>query len=72
MPYGILLVTDEGRVEFANTAFCEIFGLEDLPADLSNLSAGEMLGKIRSSYRDPDTAIARIRGDCPPGGTGER
>ena len=60
MPYGILLVTDEDRVEFANPAFCEIFGLEDSPADLSNLSAGEMLRKIWSSYRDPDVAIARI------------
>ena len=31
---GVLLVTDEGQVEFANQAFCDGFGLEDAPADL--------------------------------------
>ena len=37
---GVLLVTDEGRVEFANQAFCDRFGLEDAPADLVGLAAG--------------------------------
>ena len=27
---GVLLVTDEGRIQFANQAFCSSFGLEDL------------------------------------------
>jgi PAS domain S-box-containing protein len=60
MPYGILLVTDEDRVEFANQAFCDFFDLVDSPADLLNLSAHEIIGKIRSSYQDPVTAVARI------------
>ena len=36
---GVLLVTDEGRVEFANQAFCDRFGLKDAPADLVGLNA---------------------------------
>ena len=31
---GVLLVTDESRVEFANQAFCDLFDLDDLPSDL--------------------------------------
>ena len=60
MNYGILLVKDDGRIEFVNQAFCEFFDLKDSPADLSNLSANEMIEKIRYSYRNPDAAIARI------------
>jgi PAS domain S-box-containing protein len=59
--YGILLVTEDDRVEFANRAFCDLFNLPESPADLQNLPAGEMLKKILHSYRDPDTAVARIR-----------
>ncbi len=59
--YGILLVTAEDRVEFANRAFCDIFGLPESPADLQNLSAAEMIVKIRDVYRDPDAAVTRIR-----------
>ena len=35
---GVLLVTDEGLVEFANQAFCDLFDLDDLPSDLRGLS----------------------------------
>jgi len=58
---GVLLVTDEGRVEFANRAFCDRFGLEDAPADLAGYASGEMLDKIKNAYRHPDQAVARIR-----------
>jgi len=61
MQFGILLVTDDDRVEFANQAFCDIFGFKDPPSDLMNLSANELLEKIRPSYINPDAAIARIR-----------
>jgi PAS domain S-box-containing protein len=61
MHSGILLVSNEDRIEFANQAFCDIFGLKDSPSDLSKLSAGEMIEKIRLAYRNPDEAIARIR-----------
>ena len=60
MNFGILLVTDDDRVEFANQVFCDIFGLKDSPADLSGLSASAMIEKIRPAYIDPDAVVARI------------
>jgi PAS domain S-box-containing protein len=61
MPYGTLLVTDEGRVEFVNQAFCDMFGLEDSPAGLSGMPADELMRKIRPAYADPDAELARVR-----------
>jgi len=58
---GILLVTDEARVEFVNQAFCECFALEDAPGDLVGLAPQEMIEKTKSAYLHPDEAVARIR-----------
>ena len=58
---GVLLVTDDGRVEFANPAFCERFGLKDAPADLIGLGSGQMIEKIKNAYAHPDEAVVRIR-----------
>ena len=57
----VLLVTDEGRVEFANQAFCDRYGLKDAPADLVGLESRAMMEKIKNAYLHPDEAIARIR-----------
>ena len=54
MQYGILLVTNEGHVEFANQTFCDMFGLNHSPVDLTGLSEKEMIEKIRLSYGDPE------------------
>ena len=56
----ILLVTDEGRIEYANQAFCDYFELKDSPADLRNLPAQEAIQKIKNSYLNPDEAVTRI------------
>ncbi len=58
---GVLLVTDEGRVEFANQAFCDRFDLVDGPADLMGLDAHDMIEKIKNGYLHSDDAVARIR-----------
>ncbi|MDD1711001.1 MAG: PAS domain S-box protein [Methanoregulaceae archaeon] len=58
--YGILLVTPDSRIEFANHAFCEMFNVPESPDDLKNLSAGEMIAKIRHIYQNPDAAVDRI------------
>jgi PAS domain S-box-containing protein len=58
---GILLVTDDGRVEFANLALCGRFGLKDAPADLIGLGSREMIEKIKNAYAHPDEAVTRIR-----------
>ena len=58
---GVLLVTDDGRIELANQAFCDHFGLEDLPADLVGLDARDMVEKIKNAYLRPEETVARIR-----------
>ena len=58
---GVLLVTDEGRVEFANQAFCDLFDLVDGTADLVGLDARDMIEKIKNGYLHSDDAVARIR-----------
>ena len=62
MSSGVLLVTEEGRVEFANQAICDQFGLTDAPAGLVGLEAWDMIEKIKNGYLHPDEAVARIRG----------
>jgi PAS domain S-box-containing protein len=57
---GILLVTEERRIEFANQAFCDCFGLEDPPSALAGLEAPEVIEKIKNAYLHPDEAVARI------------
>ncbi|MDS4019823.1 MAG: PAS domain S-box protein, partial [Candidatus Competibacter sp.] len=58
---GVLLVTNESRVEFANQAFCDLFDLENSPAELTGLTAAEMIERIGDVYLHPDEAVARIR-----------
>ena len=58
---GILLVADNGRIEFANQAFCDLFDLKDSPADLTGLTSPEMIEKIKNAYLHPDEEVTRIR-----------
>ncbi len=60
MSAAILLVTNDNRIEFANQAFCDRFGLPETPKELVGNSAVEMLEKISLAYRHPDKAIHRI------------
>ncbi len=57
----ILLVKDNGRIEFANQNFCDFFGLLDLPGDLTGLTSPKLLEKIEDAYHHPDEEIARIK-----------
>jgi PAS domain S-box-containing protein len=61
MTFGTLLVTEDGRVDFANQAFCDMFQLRERPSALRTLSSRELLQEIRSAYRDPDRAVTHIR-----------
>ena len=58
---GVLLVSKDGRVEFANQMFCDLFDLAETPDRLRGLSSGEMLQKIQKIYAAPDDALARIQ-----------
>ncbi|HMK34398.1 MAG TPA: PAS domain S-box protein [Desulfomonilaceae bacterium] len=58
---GILLVTEDGRIEFANQAFCNLFDLADLPSTLIGLHSSDMIQKIRDVYVSAEKAVARIQ-----------
>ena len=59
---GILLVTDEGQIEFANPAFCDIFGLKESPAELmANFDSGKVIAAIEGAYESPKQAVRSIR-----------
>ncbi len=58
---GVLLMTDDGRVEFINQAFCDAFGLREAPANLFGLSSAELLAMIKPAFGKPDEAAARIK-----------
>jgi len=58
---GVLVVAEDGRVEFVNQAFCNLFHLEDLPENLRGLSSPTMIEKIKDVYAQPDYAVSRIK-----------
>jgi len=58
---GVLLVTDEGKVEFVNQAFCNFYCPEDAPDALVGLSAADMIEKIKQVYLRPEESVVRIK-----------
>ena len=60
--YGaVLLVSDEGKVEFANESFCQYFHLKQSPDDLAGLSPQDVFGLIADRYEHPEQAVKRIQ-----------
>ena len=60
LPDGILVVSDQGRVEFANQVYCRMFGI-DGPADsLTDLPIDELARVVAPRYADRDAAERRI------------
>ena len=58
---GILIVSNDDQIEFANQAFCEYFGLKELPAELKGLKAEDVNERVTESYLHPEEQKARIR-----------
>jgi len=58
---GVLLVSEAGRVEFANKAFCDLFHLECSPEELKGQSSSEIIARIQSAYADPVAAVNHIQ-----------
>jgi PAS domain S-box-containing protein len=56
----VLLVTNEGRIEFVNPALCKSFGLRESPDELVGQSALEVVQRTENQPR-PDEAVARIQ-----------
>lgn len=57
---GLLIVAEDGTVEFVNQAFCDMFDLPDLPESLEGLAAPDMIQKVLIVYADPADALERI------------
>jgi PAS domain S-box-containing protein len=57
---GVLLVTEDRQVEFANQSFCDLFDLGCSPEELRGLSSSEMIDRIQSAFADPVGAVEHI------------
>ena len=58
---GILIVSEDGKVEHVNQAFCDIYSLHDTAESLRGLMSHEIIKKIQDSYISPDKVFTRIR-----------
>ncbi len=57
---GVLLMTEEGRLEFVNRAFCDAYALNETPASLVGLTSRDLLEKILPAFQHPEQAKARL------------
>jgi len=57
---GIVLVSEEGKIEFVNQAFCDLCDVDQPPDDLRGLSAWEFFPSILDIYAERDKAAARV------------
>ncbi|MCV2356900.1 PAS domain S-box protein [Paucibacter sp. B2R-40] len=58
--YGILLIDNDGRVEYANQAFCDMFGLQRLAAELIGMDNLVMMKTANLSLANPAAGLARV------------
>jgi diguanylate cyclase (GGDEF)-like protein/PAS domain S-box-containing protein len=58
---GILVMSEEHRVSFANEAFCTLFGLSETPAELEGKSVEALYALLQQAYRDPEREWRRIQ-----------
>jgi PAS domain S-box-containing protein len=58
---GVLVASEEGRVDFANQAFCDLFDIQDPPGKLTGLTPPEINQRIKNAFAEPDEAINRIQ-----------
>jgi diguanylate cyclase (GGDEF)-like protein/PAS domain S-box-containing protein len=57
---GVLVISENGQVKFANEAFCTLFGLTESPAELEGLPSAALYARIGPVYREPERELARI------------
>jgi PAS domain S-box-containing protein len=58
---GVLLINSSAKVEFANQAFCNLFGFQELSADLIGMSGDEIIDRILTLYQHPEEIRLRVR-----------
>ncbi|WEN13501.1 EAL domain-containing protein [Rhodanobacter sp. AS-Z3] len=57
---GVLVMSEQGHVAFANEAYCAMFGLSETPAELEGKPAAWLYERLRPSYRYPEAEESRI------------
>ncbi|MHC1743799.1 MAG: PAS domain S-box protein [Syntrophobacteraceae bacterium] len=57
---GVLLVTEDQRVEFASQAFCELFNLGLPPETLRGMKSSDIVDRARHMFADPVAGVDRI------------
>jgi PAS domain S-box-containing protein len=57
---GVVLMTDKGKVEFVNQAFCDAYMIKDLPEKLVGVSSEDLLTMILPAFPDPEAAKVRL------------
>jgi PAS domain S-box-containing protein len=57
---GVLLINRDGRIEFVNQSFCDLFELPETPAELAGNVPSEVLGYAREAHANPDQVIPSI------------
>jgi diguanylate cyclase (GGDEF)-like protein/PAS domain S-box-containing protein len=58
---GILVISEDDRVRFANEAFCALFGIRETPAELESQPTTALYAQLRPAYEDPERELRRIR-----------
>jgi len=58
---GILMVSEDGKVEHVNKAFCDLFDIHETPERLKGLTSVEVMKKILGIFVSPDEVSACIR-----------
>ncbi|MDC8774120.1 histidine kinase dimerization/phosphoacceptor domain -containing protein [Roseateles albus] len=58
--YGILLVNNDGTVDYANQTFCDMFGLNRLAAELIGMDNELMMKTANLSLANPAAGLARV------------
>jgi diguanylate cyclase (GGDEF)-like protein/PAS domain S-box-containing protein len=58
---GVLVVSEDHRVKFANEAFCTLFGLPESPAELENQPADAIYARLKHAYKEPEQEWNRIQ-----------
>ena len=57
---GLLLVGNDNKVELANQAFCNQFGLHEPPQALVGRTSADIVARIRSAYGLPEEEVHRL------------
>ncbi len=58
---GVLVASEEERVNFVNQAFCDLFDIQDPPDKLHGFTPPEIIQRIKNAFAEPDEAINRIQ-----------